>query len=325
MGARSTDALVRLLAIRDWLATNAYFEPVPLDDVVRQFGGTRDKMLRDLNTLSVADDDTFDFDGRFWVDIDLLHDSGLVQLMSHIDANQLPGLTPSEALAIRIGLESLSSVLSRDLVERIPAVLDKIGQLVGERGDEQILLHHRDHQCQNAFALLDRAIGLRRPVVFTYTSANGATQRREVEPRELHLEGTGWMLLGWCMIHDEWRTFAVDRMSDLEINMSRKNARRKSPNRLRDNQQPLETQQLVVGPNGRWVADEYPQVISRQVNDKLTELLIPIWSRQWFLTLLIDISECLLSAPQDSLVQAGEVARQMKASWDEVLDSVETL
>lgn len=57
-----------------------------------------------------------------------------------------------------------------------------------------------DHQCQNAFALLDRAIGLRRPVVFTYTSANGATQRREVEPRELHLEGTGWMLLGWCMI-----------------------------------------------------------------------------------------------------------------------------
>ena len=131
MGARSTDALVRLLAIRDWLATNAYFEPVPLDDVVRQFGGTRDKMLRDLNTLSVADDDTFDFDGRFWVDIDLLHDSGLVQLMSHIDANQLPGLTPSEALAIRIGLESLSSVLSRDLVERIPAVLERLASWLG--------------------------------------------------------------------------------------------------------------------------------------------------------------------------------------------------
>ena len=114
-------------------------------------------------------------------------------------------------------------------------------------------------------------------------------------------------------------------MSDLEINMSRKNARRKSPNRLRGNQQPLETQQLVVGPNGRWVADEYPQVVSRQVNDELTELLIPIWSRQWLLTLLIDISGSLESAPQDSLVQAGEVARQMKASWDEVLASVETL
>lgn len=50
---------------------------------------------------------------------------------------------------------------------------------------------------------------------FAYVAATGAGSRRLVEPHSLVVAERAWFLVGWDVERDDWRTFRVDRMSDL--------------------------------------------------------------------------------------------------------------
>ncbi|MCR2812445.1 YafY family transcriptional regulator [Microbacterium sp. zg.Y1090] len=53
-------------------------------------------------------------------------------------------------------------------------------------------------------------------VRFSYTSAAGEMTRRRVEPHYLAPADRHWYLLCWDLERDDWRTFRVDRLSDVE-------------------------------------------------------------------------------------------------------------
>jgi len=53
-------------------------------------------------------------------------------------------------------------------------------------------------------------------VRFTYTAASGEITRRRVEPHALAPADRHWYLLCWDVERDDWRTFRVDRLSDVE-------------------------------------------------------------------------------------------------------------
>ena len=53
-------------------------------------------------------------------------------------------------------------------------------------------------------------------VRFTYTAASGEITRRRVEPHALAPADRHWYLLCWDLERDDWRTFRVDRLSDVE-------------------------------------------------------------------------------------------------------------
>lgn len=53
-------------------------------------------------------------------------------------------------------------------------------------------------------------------VRFTYTAASGEVTRRRVEPHTLAPADRHWYLLCWDVDKDDWRTFRVDRLADLE-------------------------------------------------------------------------------------------------------------
>jgi predicted DNA-binding transcriptional regulator YafY len=61
-----------------------------------------------------------------------------------------------------------------------------------------------------------RACREHRQVSALYRSRLGAARRRQLEP--LHLVGTmgRWYLVAYCPAADGWRTFRVDRMSEIE-------------------------------------------------------------------------------------------------------------
>lgn len=68
------------------------------------------------------------------------------------------------------------------------------------------------------FGLLNRAIAERRRVAFTYTAASThEEQARFVDPYYLFFADGYWTLRGWCHTRREFRSFALDRIRDLEV------------------------------------------------------------------------------------------------------------
>ncbi len=51
---------------------------------------------------------------------------------------------------------------------------------------------------------------------FTYTAASGEVTHRRVEPHALAPADRHWYLLCWDLEKDDWRTFRVDRLADVE-------------------------------------------------------------------------------------------------------------
>ena len=135
-------------------------------------------------------------------------------------------LTDEEAVAMAIGLRvaasgrlvsgpettitalaKLEQVLPAPLRRRVNALAEAVqpaglrsgapvsGAVLGE-----LALACRDHE----------------RVRFTYTAASGEVTRRRVEPHALAPAERHWYLLCWDLDKDDWRTFRVDRLGEVE-------------------------------------------------------------------------------------------------------------
>jgi predicted DNA-binding transcriptional regulator YafY len=135
-------------------------------------------------------------------------------------------LTDEEAVAMAIGLRvaaserllqgaetaltalaKLEQVLPAPLRRRVTALADAV-QPAGIRSGAAVstaVLGELALACRDA-----------ERVRFTYTSANGEVTKRRVEPHYLAPAARHWYLLCWDVERDDWRTFRVDRLTDLE-------------------------------------------------------------------------------------------------------------
>ena len=135
-------------------------------------------------------------------------------------------LNDEEAVAIAVGLRvaaaqrliggpettltalaKLEQVLPAPLRRRVNALAETVqpagitsGAAVSSEVLGELALACRDHE----------------RVRFTYTTASGETTRRRVEPHALAPADRHWYLLCWDVERDDWRTFRVDRLSDVE-------------------------------------------------------------------------------------------------------------
>lgn len=135
-------------------------------------------------------------------------------------------LTDDEAVALAVGLRlaatqrlvsgaetavtalaKLEQVLPAPLRRRVAALAESVqpaGIRAGVAVPSELLgdlaLACRDHE----------------RVRFEYTSASGAVTHRRVEPHSLAPAERHWYLLCWDLDRGDWRTFRVDRLSNLE-------------------------------------------------------------------------------------------------------------
>jgi predicted DNA-binding transcriptional regulator YafY len=135
-------------------------------------------------------------------------------------------LTDDEAVAMAIGLRiaasqrlvggdetaltalaKLEQVLPAPLRRRVTALADAV-RPVGVRSGE----------AASTEVLGELALSCRdgERVRFAYTSAGGETTHRRVEPHYLAPADRHWYLLCWDLDRDDWRTFRVDRLSDVQ-------------------------------------------------------------------------------------------------------------
>jgi predicted DNA-binding transcriptional regulator YafY len=135
-------------------------------------------------------------------------------------------LTDEEAVAMAIGLRvaasqrlvsgpettitalaKLEQVLPAPLRRRVKALAEAVqpaglnaGAAVSSDVLGELALACRDHE----------------RVRFTYTAASGEVTKRRVEPHALAPADRHWYLLCWDLEKDDWRTFRVDRLADVE-------------------------------------------------------------------------------------------------------------
>ena len=66
-------------------------------------------------------------------------------------------------------------------------------------------------------AILRRAIRELRFIDLDYVDAKGESSKRRVRPLGMAFFGPTWLLMAWCELREDFRTFRPDRIADIEI------------------------------------------------------------------------------------------------------------
>ena len=146
------------------------------------------------------------------------------------DGHDLPPLmfTPAEIEALVLGARIVAkwsdAELARaadDALAKIAAVLpdnlrDHLGRIALYAPDD----HFRE-KLPAEFADLRKALRELRKVQFDYVSADGEATRRTVRPLAFLFYGAVWIMLAWCELRQDFRSFRLDRMTGIGITDAR--------------------------------------------------------------------------------------------------------
>ncbi|WP_348943767.1 YafY family protein [Chitinibacter sp. FCG-7] len=138
--------------------------------------------------------------------------------------NELPPLSfgAAELDALRLGCRLVAQcadpslvLAARQALARIEVALQDAGQRLPETA---IFVPASDEMASlPALGLLREAIARRLLAHFAYTRADGADSERRVQPLGLFYWGSGWTMVGWCDLRNDYRQFRLDRMLSLVL------------------------------------------------------------------------------------------------------------
>jgi predicted DNA-binding transcriptional regulator YafY len=127
------------------------------------------------------------------------------------DHDQLDALALGLAYVVQVGDPALAAA-ARAARSKIDLAWN--GQSIPAVTARPLRAHQMPTYRAPAFtADLRLALHSRRHVVFNYCNAEGRASRRTVRPLALTAFSGGWLLVGWCMLRDDFRVFRLDRMS----------------------------------------------------------------------------------------------------------------
>jgi len=209
---------------------------------------------------------------------------------------ELPGLwfNPQELYALLVSHNLLDQLQPDVLSEHIQPLKQRIESILQQRhaGSPDLSKRIRifqqgarptdlEHFRQIASATLQR----RQIRLLYHGRERDQTTERTVSPQRLTYYRSNWYLDAWCHLRKELRTFALDRLSPVEI---RQVAAREISDEVLDEHfvhaygifagQPTHSAQLCFTPEAaRWVADEHwhPQQQGKVLTDGGYELSIP--------------------------------------------------
>lgn len=315
----TSQSVVRLLSLVAWLWDHP---GVGVDEAAAHFGRSKRQMLRDARYLAEVGDSlpgaSLDLD---W---ERLEEDGALVIRSALGADAPLRLSAQEATAILIGLQALSDVVGDEYQRQIPGAAMAVRALASEDGGGEVTLRSRgDDQDQDAalrglFDALGRAIAGRERVSFTYTNGQGGVSSRRVSPWALERSATGWILRGWCHGAEAERSFRLDGIEGLEAEGGRA---RPAPRTGAGGGAPS-VLRLRARRGAAWVVDEYGARVAGEHGDGTLALEVPVWDRQWALSLLIDLAPHVVSVDAQWARGAADRARSALARWREAGEAV---
>jgi predicted DNA-binding transcriptional regulator YafY len=135
-------------------------------------------------------------------------------------------LDDDEAVAIAVGLRLVAATRTQldDEAGAASRALRKLEQVLPARLRRTVTALHRATETAPAtgaavssrtLSLVGTAAAQHERLVFGYRSREGEPTQRRVEPYRQVLAGRRWYLLGWDLDRGDWRTFRLDRVTDL--------------------------------------------------------------------------------------------------------------
>ncbi len=129
-----------------------------------------------------------------------------------------------EIEALVLGARIIESWADQELAEAAGNVIAKVEAVIPER--------LRDHMAQTALlapsrhfsepisvdpSVLRRALRQRYKLQFAYSDEERRPTKRTVRPLALAFYGPVWLLTAWCELRQDFRSFRLDRISELEM------------------------------------------------------------------------------------------------------------
>ena len=133
-------------------------------------------------------------------------------------------LDDEEAVAVAVSLRLAAGGTVAGLGEPAMRTLGKLENVLPARlrasveavSQATVTLPRRDHLVEGAVvALLARAARAFHEVRFAYAAASGEETSRRAEPYRLVATTSRWYLLAWDLDRTDWRSFRLDRMSEV--------------------------------------------------------------------------------------------------------------
>lgn len=154
------------------------------------------------------------------------------------------------------------------------------------------------------FTILKNAILNHQIIEFNYFNASGEKSHRKVEPVKLLLKVHAWYLQGFCLSKNEYRTFKISRMSDVQI--TQEIFADRLLEELPEDQKEQRTQkwidvQLQISPHGAYrVFDEFNEKEITKNQDGSFTIVTALPESKWLFNYILSFgADVEVLAPQN--------------------------
>ena len=134
---------------------------------------------------------------------------------SEASVTSAPQFSAEQVTALVTGLQYLRSLpddsASEDIDELIKILTAGRHNLLARQ------IEYRPGTTSAVVDLIQNAIANQKRISCSYTNQKGETSTREMDPLRIDPRNSAWQLRSWCHVHNEPRSFGIERMSKVEI------------------------------------------------------------------------------------------------------------
>jgi len=211
MPKTDSSRLERLTAIITQLQTKRLITSTMLSE---KFGVSVRTIYRDIRALEKSGIPIITQEGRGY---------------SIIEGYRLPPImfTEKEANALITAEQILSLNKDKSFVQDLKEAINKIKAVLKLESKEKaellssrMFVWERNDEINdsNHLSLIQMALTNFNPLKLTYSTDNETVTEREIEPFALVTSSKmGWYLIAWCRLRNDFRTFRLDRMQQIDI------------------------------------------------------------------------------------------------------------
>ncbi len=300
---KSSAQIRRLLNLVPYLQRSGVAD---IADVAADFGVSADQVLRDLEVLQFCGLPDGYYDDLFHVDLEGAREDGFVSL-SNADVLRRPRtLRGDEATSLLVALELITETSggsdgARSALEKLRRALPNVRPAV----DVTVIAGDPAHR-----RALQEAVEERSVVAIDHAGRSGV-RTHVIEPARLRTVDGYAYVDAWSRNREGWRSFRLDRVSDVRPTGETFRGRPGPPDPARDWFDEGRTLTLALDPRAAWVAEYHPTSAVERGDDEL-RVTFRITSVEWAAGLVLQLGELVRSVSDDDV--AGTASRAARAA-----------